>query len=118
MARSVGVFLSHAATWIQRPYGAPRRFGMAALMTVVTAFAAFFALFASWKIHPFGVAVVAFYLVAVAIAQAVLLRGTSPRATSVLVGWPIWIAVFPAILILPEIELSGFYPGSLLGCYQ
>lgn len=71
-------------------YSVPRRFDLATLLTVTLAYALLFAALRVLRFEPLVFGLVAGFFTAVAIGQALLFKGDSPRKASVLVGAVYW----------------------------
>jgi hypothetical protein len=107
-------------------YSAPRRFDLATIFVVTSAYAALFAGMTALNFPPIASGAVAGFVTLVGLAQALLFRGRQPRLASVLVGTAIyslaalaiWLASgqrrYPTALVL----LAGTYSiigGAILG---
>lgn len=101
------------------PYGMPRNYSLAALLTVCTGFAVLFALLTQVVgLHPLGILVFAVFTGGVGAGQALLFGGRKPRRASLLVGEILGIFAVPAMLTVPLLELHGLrWPGWLWDQY-
>jgi len=69
-------------------YSAPRRFDLATIFVVTTAYAILFAVMVALKLPPAVSWMSAGFITVVGIGQALLFRGLKPRTASILVGGP------------------------------
>jgi hypothetical protein len=93
-------------------YSAPRRFDLATIFVVTTAFALLFAGISALQLPPYLNLIVAAYIAIVGVSQAFLFRGLRPRTSSLLVGiatyWTFTVGYFYLLN-------SRIYPTSMLG---
>ncbi len=74
-------------------YSVPRRYDLATLFTVSLAYAMFFGLMRLTTAPPMVVALIASFVTVVGLAQALVLKGKSPRLASILAGILFWLTV-------------------------
>ncbi len=93
----------------ETPYSVPRRYDLATLFFVTTAYALLFAVLRLIRLPPEAVGTIALLLALVGIAQAVLFKGKAPRAASVIVG-TLFIGVVYVIAIPGSMSIEYFTP--------
>lgn len=86
-------------------YSAPRRFDLSTMLTVTTAYAAFFAIMKACSATDFIVLWAGASVTLVGLAQAVLFGGNSPRASSLFAGG----VIVAATMLLTVSRLSQGY---------
>ncbi len=74
------------------PYSVPRRFNIATIIVVTTAYAFLFSALRLSRCPPVTIATIAGFISFVGLGQAVLFRGTEPRRASILVGIACFLA--------------------------
>jgi hypothetical protein len=91
-------------------YSAPRRFDLATIFVVMSAYAVLFAVMAALKLPPAVSMMTAGFIAVVGVGQALLFRGLKPRTASLLVGAAIYcIATLGYYVFYPRM-----YPASAL----
>jgi hypothetical protein len=83
------------------PVGMPRRFGIATLMILTAVFALLFGVLKMLAMPPEGFACITFFVVAIAVSQAVLFKGKDSRGASIYSG----VVVFYLIMLV--VYLTG-----------
>jgi hypothetical protein len=91
-------------------YSAPRRFDLATIFVVTTAFALLFAGLSALQLPPTSNLLAAAFIAIVGIGQAFLFRGLRPRTSSILVG----IAAYGTVTLGYYILNPRLYPTSML----
>jgi hypothetical protein len=100
------------ATTPAKIYSAPRRFDLATIFVVATAYCLFFAALSPLPLPGVASLVVAGFITLVGVGQAVLYRGLQPRKASIVVGiaicW-IWVAISsPFVFQTPRVVGSSW----------
>jgi hypothetical protein len=124
--RGIGVFLPDLGPAAYREYTVPKRFGMAAIVALVTVLAIAFGALKYWEAHPAIYLFVSSEIVAVCLAQIIF--GSTPRGACALTGatllpfWvlltssrPSWLGMDLYILMLVSLFLFGGLLGYCLG---
>ena len=75
----------------RKVYSVPRRYDLATLFAVSLAYAFLFGVMRIFNADPVAVALVAGFVTAVGLSQALLFRGNAPRAASMVAGASYWI---------------------------
>jgi protein-S-isoprenylcysteine O-methyltransferase Ste14 len=124
--RRSGVFLPDLGPAAHREYTVPKRFGMAAIVALVTVLAIAFGALKYWDAHPAIYLFVSSEIVAVCLAQIIF--GNTPRGACALTGatllpfWllltssrPTWLGMELYVLVIVLVFLFGGLLGYCLG---
>jgi hypothetical protein len=93
----------------ETPYSVPRRYDLATLFFVTTAYALLFAVLRLIRLPPKAVGTSALLLALVGIAQAVLFKGKAPRAASIAVG-TIFVGIVYVMAIPGPMSIENLTP--------
>jgi hypothetical protein len=122
--RALGCHISDSLDWMERqdmftphrprllsetPYSVPRRYDLATLFFVTTAYALLFAALRLIRLPPRAVGTIALLLALVGIAQAVLFKGKAPRAASITVG-TIFVGIVYVMAIPGPMSIEDLTP--------
>jgi putative addiction module component (TIGR02574 family) len=127
------MLVNHAAPKGGRIYSAPRRFDLATIFAVTTAYSLLFAALSAIHVPTTAIAIAAGFITLVGIGQALLFGGQKPRLASALVGvlcysiaatgyWLMGPPMMPEPLLLGALvyalfvgAVSGYVAGVLVG---
>jgi hypothetical protein len=101
-----------------KPYSAPRRFDLATIFVVTTAYCLFFAAMSAMPLPGVASLIAAGFVTMVGLGQAFLYGGVKPRRASIMVGMVLcWISsAIPFIFIQPR-AISIYGQNFLLGVF-
>jgi hypothetical protein len=90
-------------------YSVPRRYDLATLFAVTLAYAVLFAVMRLLRASPAAMVIIGGFIALVGLGQALLFKGSAPRAASMVVGMVVYGVVVPIIVTLngPSPRIHG-----------